>query len=65
MSTLWIVVALVGGCLVGVYIGILGMCLFAMRHHSDERVAYMLRDRAEVASEVGNIPPQSAVLASK
>lgn len=40
MNILWIAVAVVGGCLVG----IVGMCLLIVSHHSDEQAIHMLKD---------------------
>ena len=61
MSMLWIVLAIVGGCLIGVYLGILAMCLFAIRHSSEEQAAWILRERAGEMSEVGEIQSQPVV----
>jgi len=44
VSMLWIVVAAVGGCLVGIYLGVFGMCLFAASYNGDEQAVCVSRD---------------------
>ena len=40
MTILWIIAAVLGGCLVGV----LGMCLLIVSHRGDDQTIHMLKD---------------------
>ena len=44
MTVVWIAVAIVGGCLMGV----LGMCLLIISHNSDEQATHMPKDVAHL-----------------